>query len=216
MIRYGFLGSSLVRSSINRDTLVQRQSRALSPVSRNSIQPRDSAGDGFRSFIAPNKTLLRPQRCAWKFVEPLLSFILFSRGDRISRTTEFFLPRLRSVFLRSTRKGTRRCTGRSSAAISYEGKKKKKNVADDQRDGQSSLGQRSRATSNVRSRFLFHSFLSPIPHTFAPRLLFLSPFPLLSSRTRAHLVKSRRFGYTDIRPNNTDSTTTAQSKIGPM
>lgn len=96
------------------------------------------------------------------------------------------------------------------------GEKKKKNVADDQRDGQSSLGQRSRATSNVRSRFLFHSFLSPIPHTFAPRLLFLSPFPLLSSRTRAHLVKSRRFGYTDIRPNNTDSTTTAQSKIGPM
>lgn len=94
--------------------------------------------------------------------------------------------------------------------------KKKKNVADDQRDGQSSLGQRSRATSNVRSRFLFHSFLSPIPHTFAPRLLFLSPFPLLSSRTRAHLVKSRGFGYTDIRPNNTDSTTTAQSKIGPM
>lgn len=213
MIRYGFLGSSLVRSSINRDTLVQRQSRALSPVSRNSIQPRDSAGDGFRSFIAPNKTLLRPQRCAWKFVEPLLSFILFSRGDRISRTTEFFLLRLRSVFLRSTRKGTRRCTGRSSAAISYEGKKKKK------RSGRSTrrpILPRTEIKSNVQRPFPipFPFFSFPDPSHFCPA----SPLPLSlsspllqNSCTLGQIARIRLH-----RPNNTDSTTTAQSKIGPM
>lgn len=173
MIRYGFLGSSLVRSSINRDTLVQRQSRALSPVSRNSIQPRDSAGDGFRSFIAPNKTLLRPQRCAWKFVEPLLSFILFSRGDRISRTTEFFLLRLRSVFLRSTRKGTRRAPAALPPLSRTRGKKKKK------RSGRSTrrpILPRAEIKSNVQRPFPipFPFFSFPDPSHFCPA----SPLPL--------------------------------------
>ena len=149
-------------------------------MSRNSIQPRDSTGDGFHSFIAPRTKLSFDLNDAhgnsWNRF--FLSFS--SRGDRISRTTEFFL-RLRYIPSLNG-KGTR--APATLPPVSHTRRKKK----NERTINETANIPRTEIKSNVQRPFPipFPFFSPPISHTFTPSLLFLSPFPLLSSTTRAH------------------------------
>lgn len=142
-------------------------------MSRNSIQPRDSTGDGFHSFIAPRTKLSFDLNDAHENSWNRFFLSFSSRGDRISRTTEFFL---RLCYIPSLNgKGTR--APATLPPVSHTRRKKKTSGRSTRRP--ISLRQRSRATSNVRSRFLFHSFL-PRSLTLLPRVS-SSSLPFLSS-----------------------------------